>query len=210
MNKPLIVGITGGSGSGKTTFVRKLRELFSEEELCIVSQDEYYKPKERQHMDEQGVLNFDLPESIDKKTFRKDIISLINGEAIHRKEYTFNNPEAGARELVFKSAPIILVEGIFVLHFSRIRQLIDLKVFLYAKENLKVIRRIRRDQKERNYGVDDVLYRYEHHVLPAFERYVKPYISEADIVINNNHDLELGLAVISGYFRDYLRQIGKD
>ena len=206
MNKPLIVGITGGSGSGKTTFVRKLRELFTEEELCIISQDEYYKPKERQHMDEQGVLNFDLPESIDKKTFRKDIISLINGEAIHRKEYTFNNPEAGARDLIFKPAPIILVEGIFVLHFQRIRQLIDLKVFLYAKENLKVIRRIRRDQRERNYGLDDVLYRYEHHVLPAFERYVKPYISEADIVINNNHNLELGLAVISGYFRDHLQQ----
>lgn len=210
MNKPLIVGITGGSGSGKTTFVRKLRELFSEEELCIISQDEYYKPKERQQQDEQGVLNFDLPESIDKKAFRKDIVSLINGEAIHRKEYTFNNPEAGARELVFKPAPIILVEGIFVLHFQRIRQLIDLKVFLYAKENLKVIRRIRRDQRERNYGLDDVLYRYEHHVLPAFERYVKPYISEADIVINNNHNLELGLAVISGYFRDHLQQFKQD
>lgn len=207
MNKPLIIGITGGSGSGKTTFVRRLRSIFSEEELCIVSQDEYYKPKDRQRMDDQGVLNFDLPESIDKKAFRKDILSLVNGQAVHRQEYTFNNPEAGARDLIFKPAPIILVEGIFVLHFRRIRELIDLKVFLYAKENLKVIRRIRRDQKERNYGVDDVLYRYEHHVLPAFERFVKPYISEADIVINNNHDLELGLAVISGYLRDYLQQI---
>lgn len=207
MNKPLIIGITGGSGSGKTTFVRRLRSLFSEEELCIVSQDEYYKPKDRQQKDDQGVLNFDLPESIDKKAFRKDILSLMQGEAVHRPEYTFNNPEAGARDLIFKPAPIILVEGIFVLHFRRIRELIDLKVFLYAKENLKVIRRIRRDQKERNYGLDDVLYRYEHHVLPAFERFVKPYISEADIVINNNHDLELGLAVISGYLRDYLQQI---
>lgn len=207
MNKPLIIGITGGSGSGKTTFVRRLRGLFSEEDLCIVSQDEYYKPKERQHKDEQGVLNFDLPESIDKKAFRNDILALIKGEEVHRKEYTFNNPEAGARELIFKPAPIILVEGIFVLHFKHIRQLIDLKVFLYAKENLKVIRRIRRDQYERNYGLDDVLYRYEHHVLPAFERYVKPYISEADIVINNNHDLELGLSVISGYLRDHLQQL---
>lgn len=207
MNKPLIIGITGGSGSGKTTFVRRLRGLFSEADLCIVSQDEYYKPKERQHKDEQGVLNFDLPESIDKKAFRNDISALIRGEEVHRKEYTFNNPEAGAREFIFKPAPIILVEGIFVLHFKHIRQLIDLKVFLYAKENLKVIRRIRRDQHERNYGLDDVLYRYEHHVLPAFERYVKPYISEADIVINNNHDLELGLSVISGYLRDYLQQL---
>jgi uridine kinase len=109
--------------------------------------------------------------------------------------------------LVFKPAPIILVEGIFVLHFRRIRSLIDLKVFLYAKENLKVIRRIRRDQKERNYGLEDVLYRYEHHVLPAFEQFVKPYIGEADIVINNNHDLELGIAVISGYLRNCLHEL---
>jgi uridine kinase len=207
MNKPLIIGITGGSGSGKTTFVKKLRERFSEDELCIVSQDEYYKPKERQKADDQGVINFDLPDSIDKKAFRQDILTLISGAPVHRKEYTFNNPEASARELVFKPAPIILVEGIFVLHFRRIRSLIDLKVFLYAKENLKVIRRIRRDQKERNYGLEDVLYRYEHHVLPAFEQFVKPYIGEADIVINNNHDLELGIAVISGYLRNCLHEL---
>lgn len=207
MTKPLIVGITGGSGSGKTTFVRRLRELFSEEELCIISQDEYYKPRERQKADPQGVINFDLPESIDKKAFRRDIKALIAGNPVHRKEYTFNNPEAVANELVFNPAPIILVEGIFVLHFRKIRELIDLKVFLYAKENLKVIRRIRRDQKERNYGVEDVLYRYEHHVLPSFERFVKPYLGEADIVINNNHNLELGLAVISGYLRDHLYQV---
>jgi len=203
----LIIGITGGSGSGKTTFVKKLRERFSEDELCIVSQDEYYKPKERQKADDQGVINFDLPDSIDKKAFRQDILTLISGAPVHRKEYTFNNPEASARELVFKPAPIILVEGIFVLHFRRIRSLIDLKVFLYAKENLKVIRRIRRDQKERNYGLEDVLYRYEHHVLPAFEQFVKPYIGEADIVINNNHDLELGIAVISGYLRNCLHEL---
>ncbi|MFZ4427045.1 MAG: uridine kinase family protein [Saprospiraceae bacterium] len=207
MNKPLIVGITGGSGSGKTTFVKKLRERFSEDELCIVSQDEYYKPKERQQADDLGVINFDLPDSIDKQAFRRDILTLISGTPVHKKEYTFNNPTASARELVFKPAPIILVEGIFVLHFRRIRSLMDLKVFLYAKENLKVIRRIKRDQKERNYDLEDVLYRYEHHVLPAFERYVKPYIGEADIVINNNHDLELGIAVISGYLRNFLQEM---
>ena len=77
--------------------------------------------------------------------------------------------------------------------------MLDLKVFLHAKENLKVIRRIRRDQEERNYPLDDVLYRYEHHVLPTFERYIQPYMDEADLIINNNADFSLGLEVLKGF-----------
>lgn len=207
MHKPLIVGVTGGSGSGKTTFVRRLREIFREDQLCVIAQDDYYKPREHQQTDEQGVVNFDLPRSIDKKAFLQDLKKLMAGEEVVRMEYTFNNPAAQASTLVFRPAPIIVVEGIFVLHFKKIRKLLDLRVFLYAKENLKVIRRIRRDQTERNYPLDDVLYRYEHHVLPTFERYVKPYLGEADLVINNNRDLEKGVGVVAGYFNWHLHAL---
>ncbi len=206
MSKPYIIGITGGSGSGKTTFVSRLRQLFSETELCILSQDDYYKPKEEQRMDSQGVINFDLPKSIDKKAFHRDVLSLMEGNSIVRKEYTFNNPLASAKLLEIHPAPIVVLEGIFVMHFKKLRSLMDLSIFLYAKENLKVIRRIRRDQVERNYPVDDVLYRYEHHVLPTFEKYVKPYLGEADIVINNNQSLERALDVLAGFLRHRLKE----
>ena len=204
--KPLIIGITGGSGSGKTTFIRRLKERFTEAELCVISQDDYYRPRDEQKIDNLGVRNFDRPSSIDKKAFTKDIKRLVEGKEVLRQEYTFNNEKATPEMLCFQPAPIILVEGIFVFHFKKIRKMLDIRVFLHAKENLKVIRRIRRDKEERNYPLEDVLYRYEHHVLPTFERYIKPYMDEADIIINNNLHFDRGLEMLAGFLRQYLRE----
>lgn len=199
MKKPFIIGITGGSGSGKTTFIRDLRAGFSAEQLCIISQDDYYRPKEEQDKDAQGIVNFDKPKSINKKAFAADLEKLINGQTVEIEEYTFNNKEKEASKIILRPAPIIIVEGIFVFHFKKIRKSLDLKVFLHAKENLKVIRRITRDRVERNYPLDDVLYRYQNHVLPTFEKYIQPYMEEADIIINNNSNFENGLDVLKGF-----------
>jgi len=203
--KPFIIGITGGSGSGKTTFINHLRNRFSEEELCVISQDDYYRPREQQKTDKKGVTNYDLPQSIYKKDFIRDVGRLLNNEVVEREEYTFNNDKLQPKILVFNPTPIIIVEGLFVFHFKKMRKLIDLRLYLHAKENLKVIRRIKRDRVERNYPLEDVLYRYENHVLPAFERYIKPYMEEADVVVNNNSQFKVGLMVVEGFMENYLR-----
>jgi uridine kinase len=202
----LLIGITGGSGSGKTTFIQQLRQQFSAEDICVISQDDYYRPREQQQVDKEGVVNFDRPKSIDKGAFYRDIKSLTEGQTISRQEYTFNNENATPRMLVFHPAPIIIVEGLFVFHFKKIRALLDVKLFLHSKENLKVIRRIKRDRVERNYPLDDVLYRYENHVLPTFEKYIKPYLEEADLVINNNDDFSVGLEVLCGFLKQKLAE----
>lgn len=200
-NKPYLIGVIGGSGSGKTSFIENIRKHFGEAEVCIISQDNYYKPIKKQKKDAEGIENFDIPKSIDKKAFWKDIQSLAAGETVVREEYTFNNAEAKPTIITLKPAPIIIVEGIFVFHFKKVRQALDLKVFIHAKENLKIIRRIKRDRIERNYPIEDVLYRYKNHVLPTFEKYIKPYKEDADIVINNNDSFDRGLEVFIGYLK---------
>ncbi|MFT4665264.1 MAG: uridine kinase [Polaribacter sp.] len=205
MKSPYIIGITGGSGCGKTTFIYKIRKAFSEKELCIISQDDYYLPQDKQKVDKQGIVNYDLPKSIDKESFERDIKLLASGKVVSRPKYTFNNDEATSSMLTFQPAPIIIVEGLFVFHYKKIRKICDMKVFFHAKENLKVIRRIKRDQVERNYPLDDVLYRYEKHVLPSFEKYILPHREKADIVINNNKDFETGFDMMLSFVKAKLK-----
>lgn len=199
MQKPFIIGITGGSGSGKTTFIRQLRDGLNDEQVCYLSMDDYYVPREQQKVDAEGVHNFDRPKSIYRDEFVRDLKRLCKGKTVTRQEYVFNNELAEPRMMVFKPAPVIIVEGLFVFHYKELRKMLDLRIFLHAKDNLKVVRRIKRDRVERNYPLEDVLYRYEHHVLPAYEKYVEPYKEKADIIVNNNTDFNMGLQVVRAF-----------
>jgi uridine kinase len=204
MNKSTIIGISGGSGSGKTTFIKALRAHFSEAQLCIISQDDYYRPREEQLVDANGIQNFDLPESIDLKAFLYDINELIQGKIVQRLEYTFNNKDAEASYVTFKPAPVIVVEGLFIFHDKGISDLLDFSIIIQAKASDKIIRRILRDQKERNYPIEDVLYRYKHHVMPSFEKYIEPYIDTVDVVVNNNDSYEKGASLIKYFIESVL------
>lgn len=196
MIKPYTIGITGGSGSGKTFFLNSLAERFSDQEICLISQDNYYHTRDRQVEDERGVKNFDLPEAIDHEQFYSDIIQLKKGEVLRKTEYTFNNPEATPRTLVFKPAPVLIVEGLFVQYFPKIDKELDLKVFIEAKDYVKLSRRIRRDNEERGYDLDDVLYRYHHHVMPVYESLIEPLKHKADLVIPNNSHFNRALEIL--------------
>ncbi|UOR05485.1 uridine-cytidine kinase [Hymenobacter aerilatus] len=201
MQQPFIVGITGGSASGKTTFLRRLLASFPEEEICLISQDNYYHPRETQLVDAQGVTNFDLPTSIDSASYAADVLSISQGKEVRRPEYTFNNPDAPVQELVFRPAPIVVVEGIFVFHFEEVARLLNLKVFIDAQEHVKVLRRIVRDRDERGYDLEDVLYRYINHVAPTYDKFIKPYRNDADIIIPNNSRFDMGLEVLVSFLK---------
>lgn len=203
---PYIVGITGGSASGKTYFMKSLLESFGKDQITRISQDNYYRPIHEIPRDENGVENFDLPETIDHHLFAEHIAVLRAGREVHQKEYTFNNPLIKPEILVFEPRPIIIVEGIFVFYFPDIARLIDLKVFVDAKEHVKIKRRIIRDNNERGYDLDDVLYRWEHHVAPTYDKFIQPLRSEADIIINNNNRFDTGLDVLVGFLHKKLEE----
>ncbi len=204
MRKPFTVGITGGSGSGKTFFLDGLSAHFTSEQLTLISQDNYYRPRDQQPVDKNEVKNFDLPESIDRAAFASDIAALKQGKVVTKQEYTFNNPARQPRMLVFKPTPILVVEGLFVQYFDEISNELDLKVFIEAKDHVKLGRRIRRDQADRGYDLDDVLYRYQHHVMPVYESMIEPLKHQSDIIVPNNHGFDRALAVLAGYLKTLL------
>ncbi len=198
MKKPYIIGITGGSGSGKTCIVKKLKSTLSGK-VTFLSQDDYYIPREQQIYDGKGVQNFDLPTSINLQAFVVDMKKLIAGKTVNRTEYVFNNEKATPKELTFEPAEVLIVEGLFLLHVPEIVELLDLSIFVHARDDQKISRRIVRDQIERNYPLEDVLYRYEHHVMPSYLTYILPYKDTADLVINNNITYDHALAVVKTF-----------
>lgn len=204
-----IIGVAGGSGSGKTSFVNRIKELFDTNQLCILSLDNYYLPREEQHTDANGIKNFDLPQSIKSEDLARDITLLMSGKSIKKMEYVFNNEKATSREITILPAPIIIVEGLFIYHYENIRSLLDLKLYVHAKDSLKLIRRIKRDKTERNYPLEDVIYRFENHVLPSYEQYIGQYKEDIDLVINNNNNFNKGLEVVTGFIRNRLNQHSK-
>ncbi|CAN5250373.1 uridine kinase [soil metagenome] len=205
MKKPFIIGITGGSASGKTMFLNQLMGSFQEDEICLISQDNYYNPLAQQPLDEEGVHNFDTPHSIDLDQYAKDLHLLIKGEEVQRQEYTFNNPNIISKLLFFKPAPIIVVEGLFVFYFQEIYQLLDLKIFIDAREHIKLKRRIVRDNSERGYDIHDVLYRYEKHVAPTYEKYIRPFKYDADILIPNNKSFQTAMEMLVIFLRSKIK-----
>lgn len=185
-------------------FLKRLLEDFTEDEVCLVSQDNYYKIRDEQPLDSKGIKNFDLPESFEYEEYRDDLLALKRGEVVERKEYTYNNPDAEAGVIISKPAPVIIVEGLFVLYFKEIADILDLKVFIDAKDYIKLKRRIIRDQKERGYDLTDVLYRYENHVMPTYDLYIKPHKTHADLVIPNHKHFDRAQAVLATFIRSKL------
>jgi len=206
-DKPFIIGIAGGSGSGKTFFLKCFLEHFTSDEVSLVSQDDYYFPVGHTMTKEENKLyNFDVPETIDREHFYSDIARLINKETIYKKEYTFNNPTAVPKMLEIKPAPIMIVEGLFIFHFKEIAELLDLKIFIEANEDVALLRRLRRDLEERGYSHDDAMYKWENHVVPAYKEFLLPYKNMCEQVIVNNTHIADDIIKITGQISKELRE----
>ncbi len=204
MQKPYLVGIAGGSASGKTFLLNSLLNHFEKEEICLISQDHYYKPIETQLVDENGQINFDLPEGIERERLYEDICQLLLGNTIKKQEYTFNVHKDNPEILCINPAPIIVIEGLFIFHYTELFDLFDYKVFVDADHDIKLNRRLMRDQLERGYTEDMILYQLYNHVMPAYDAYLLPYKPSCEFVIHNNDDISKEINVLSNYLRQKL------
>jgi uridine kinase len=210
MSKPYIIGIAGGSGSGKTFFLNCFLNHFKKEEVCLVSQDDYYIPvADNMTPEENRLYNFDLPHTIDRDHFIQDINKLIAGQSFTKKEYCFGNPNAVPKMLEIKPAPIIIVEGLFIMHFRDIAELLDMKIFIDADEDVALQRRLKRDLIERGYSQDDVMYKWINHVVPAYKEYLLPYMGECDKVIRNNSHVAEDIIAITEEISEELKTLLK-
>lgn len=204
MNTSYLIGIAGGSGSGKTTFLRALFDAFAPGELALVSQDNYYHPIEQQQKDDNGWHNFDLPESIDRGHFFEDITALQSGNSIEKLEYTFNNDAARPERILIEPAPVLITEGLFVFHYDEINTMLDYRVYFDADRNERLRRRIYRDDKERGYPEHEVRYQWENHVIPAEEKFLLPHKQQADLVIDNTKTFERDLDRLVSHIQSIL------
>jgi uridine kinase len=191
--KHFLIGIAGGSGSGKTTFLQAILNHFTTEEIALVSQDNYYRSKEEQEVDENGHSNFDKPHSIDRVAFFEDMKRLQRGEYLEKLEYTFNNPNATPKKVIVYSAPIIIMEGLFVFHYDEIREQLDYKVYVDVHHETRLERRIQRDAEHRGIPEHQVRYQWHNHVRPSEELYLEPYKPQCELVVDNTHSFDDGL-----------------
>ncbi len=182
----IVLGICGGSGSGKTTLLNRIAEKFEHLKPSVFSLDNYYKPIEDQQIDENGKVNFDLPTALDQQKMEKDLKSLIRGEAIDVIEYQFNTGNNKHAIITIEPSELLIVEGLFVFEYQFIFELLDFSIFVDVDPAIQLDRRIYRDQESRGYSRSDILYQWEHHVIPCYEKYLAPHETKADFIYHND------------------------
>ncbi|MCC5923557.1 MAG: hypothetical protein JJT77_07210 [Crocinitomicaceae bacterium] len=190
----MVIGICGGSGSGKTTLLRRLAQKYSALKPSVFSLDNYYKPKSEQFKDENGVINFDLPTALDKERLVADFKNLLSGNTIEVVEYQFNVSNKHAL-LTIEPSELIIVEGLFVFEYQEVFDCLDFKIFVDVDPAIQLDRRIYRDQESRGYSRDAILYQWENHVIPCYEKFLAPHETKADFIYHNDSRSE----------RDFLR-----
>lgn len=190
MERPVIIGIAGGSGSGKTTVIRRITEALDPSSIAVIEHDAYYKDLRHMTEEERLAVNFDHPDSLETDLLLKHIGDLLQGQSIEKPKYDYNRHLRHEETILIEPKPIIIIDGILVLAETALADLMDIKIFVDTDGDVRLLRRIRRDIEERGRSIENILTQYEKTVRPMYIQFVEPSKRRADVIIprgGHNH-----------------------
>ncbi|MBF0715172.1 uridine kinase [Gemelliphila palaticanis] len=183
MKRPKVIGIVGGSGSGKTTVTKRIIEELTKEKVVLIEQDYYYKDQSHMTMEERIKTNYDHPDAFDNELLCSQLLDLIEGKTVEMPRYDYVNHTRSKEIVVQEPKDIIIVEGLFGLYSKTIRDFLDIKIFVDTPSDIRILRRLLRDMNERGRSVESVINQYLTSVRPMHEQYIQPTKQYADIII---------------------------
>lgn len=204
--KPYIIGIAGGSGSGKSTFAQRLKEAFPDQ-ISLISCDNYYLPHDELPLEERAHLNYDAPEALEFDLMVRHLEELKNGNIALCPVYDFTRHTRSDKITEIEPRPIILIDGILIFHDPNLRECMDLKIYVETDADERILRRAKRDMQERGRDLDSVIDQYLTTVKPMHNTYVKPTRIFADIILNGGKN-EQAFKLVKNQIKQILKKHG--
>jgi uridine kinase len=201
---PLVVGIAGGTASGKTTVARKVHEAFAPSRVAFIDQDSYYRSLANLTLEQRREVNFDHPDAFDQDLLVDHVKRLKAGASVEKPVYDFVTSNRLPRTVTVAPAELILIEGILVLHMDALREQMDVRIFVETEDDVRIIRRLTRDIKERGRDFDHVIHQYFTHVRPMHMAFVEPSKRWADIIVPHGGNNETAIDMLIGAIKTRL------
>lgn len=195
--KPLVIGLAGGSGSGKTTVAKEISKRLPQDRILILPEDAYYNDNSALTMEERKKVNYDHPSAYDTDLLIEQLKALLAGEAVEMPTYNFSILSRAKDTIHVEPADIIILEGILVLSSPELRQFMDIKLFVDADDDIRFIRRLQRDTQERGRSIDWIIAQYLATVKPSYNQFVEPSKKYADIIIPQGGENQVAIDMVS-------------
>ena len=206
--RPIVIGVTGGSGSGKTTVSQAIYDNLKGQSIQIINQDTYYNDQAMMTMEERKAVNYDHPLAFDTDLLIQQLDALRHNQSIEMPVYDYKEYTRSAKTVHVEPQDVIILEGILILDDERLRDLMDIKVYVDADDDIRILRRIQRDMKERGRTLDSVIDQYKSTVKPMYHQFIEPTKRYADIIVPEGGQNHVAIDILTTKVRDVLAKRG--